>query len=402
MRRWQRLALVALAGAVALGAGSIGYLRWHTRAVVTAAVPAGSHAVATTLDPAASDRLMQVVSDARERLGVPALQVAVVKGGELVWTGAVGWADPPAGRPVTAEDRFHIGSVSKLYTAALVLRLAEEGRLSLEDPVSRFVPDVPNGDRITVRQLLNHTSGLANYTEDTAFNLKTVLLRRRWSVDEVLDVIRQQAPRSAPGTEHYYSNSNYVLLGRIAEVAGGRPFADLLHDEVLRPLGLTNTYLAAGEPESVGTVRGYDVTVLGTGRMGIKLDMERFRAPFETSAFAAGAVTASAADVARFTSGLLGGRLLADSTLQSMLTFVDAPDEDMPAQTGYGLGVRRLVIGGEEMVGHTGTLPGYSNVALYAPAHDHAVAVLSNLSMSDVTDVLAEVQAVLLEPASTR
>ncbi len=401
MRRWQRLALVALAGAVALGVGSVGYLRWHTRAVVTAA-PAGSHVVAATLDPAASDRLLQVVADARERLGVPALQVAVVQGGELVWTGAVGWADPPARRPVTAEDRFHIGSVSKLYTAALILRLAEAGMLSLDDPVSRFVPDMPDGDRITVRQLLNHTSGLANYTENMGFNLKTVLLRRRWRVEELLEVIRQQAPRSATGTEHYYSNSNYVLLGRIAEAAGGRSFADLLHDQVLGPLELTNTFVTAGEARSLGTVRGYDVTVLGTGRLGIKLDMERFRAPLETSAFAAGAVTASAADVARFTYGLLGGRLLADSTLQSMLTFVDAPDEDMPAQTGYGLGVRRLVIGGQEMVGHTGTLPGYSNVALYSPAHDHAIAVLSNLSMSEVTDVLAEVQAVLLEPPSAR
>lgn len=343
-----------------------------------------------------------MVADARERLGVAALQVAVVQGGELVWTGAVGWADPPARRPVTAEDRFHIGSVSKLYTAALILRLAEAGMLSLDDPVSRFVPDMPDGDRITVRQLLNHTSGLANYTENMGFNLKTVLLRRRWRVEELLEVIRQQAPRSATGTEHYYSNSNYVLLGRIAEAAGGRSFADLLHDQVLGPLELTNTFVTAGEARSLGTVRGYDVTVLGTGRLGIKLDMERFRAPLETSAFAAGAVTASAADVARFTYGLLGGRLLADSTLQSMLTFVDAPDEDMPAQTGYGLGVRRLVIGGQEMVGHTGTLPGYSNVALYSPAHDHAIAVLSNLSMSEVTDVLAEVQAVLLEPPSAR
>ena len=208
--------------------------------------------VAATLDPAASDRLLQVVADARERLGVPALQVAVVQGGELVWTGAVGWADPPARRPVTAEDRFHIGSVSKLYTAALILRLAEEGMLSLDDPVSRFVPDMPDGDRITVRQLLNHTSGLANYTENMGFNLKTVLLRRRWSVEELLEVIRQQAPRSATGTEHYYSNSNYVLLGRIAEAAGGRPFADLLHDEVLGPLELTNTFVTAGERESAG------------------------------------------------------------------------------------------------------------------------------------------------------
>jgi len=173
---WLALLCVVLMGSAAL----IGYLRWHSRAVVTAAVPAGLHSVVTTLEADLSVRLMAAVAEARDQLDLPAVQVAVVKGGDVVWTGAVGWVDPPAGRAVTVADRFHIGSVSKLYTAALILRLSEEGLLSLDDPVSRFVADVPNGDRITVRQLLNHTSGLANYTESMAFNLQTVLLRRRW------------------------------------------------------------------------------------------------------------------------------------------------------------------------------------------------------------------------------
>jgi len=252
MPRWSWLALLLLVG----GASLFGYLRWHSQAVVTASVPPGSHAVAATLDPDTSERLLQVITEARERLDVPGLQVAVVRGGEVVWSGAVGWPDPPAKRAVTLADRYHIGSVSKLYTAGVILKLAEEGSLSLDDPVSRFASHIPNGDEITVRRLLNHTSGLANYTENMAFNLKTVLLRRRWNVDEVLDVIRQQEPIAAPGVRHYYSNSNYVVLGRIAEVAGGKPFADLLNDELLRPLGLTNTFLAAGEERSRGTVRG--------------------------------------------------------------------------------------------------------------------------------------------------
>jgi len=392
MPRWSWFALLVFAG----GAALIGYFRWYSREVVTAAVPAGSHSVATTLDPSVSDRLLQLITEARERLDVPGLQVAVVRGGELVWTGSVGWADPRSKRLATVEDRYHIGSVTKLYTAAVILRLAEEGRLSLDDPVSRFIAGIPGGDQITVRQLLNHTSGLANYTENLPFNLQTVLLRRRWTVDEVLDIIRQQAPVASPGAQHYYANSNYVLLGRIAEVTGEKPFADLLHDRLLRPLGLTNTFLAAGEERSRGTVRGYDTTLLGTGRLGIKLDTEGLRAPFEASAFTAGAVAASAADVARFTYGLFAGELLAESSLKAMLTFVEAPDADVPAQTGYGLGVRRLVIDGDDLVGHTGTFPGYSNVSLYSPAHDCAIAVLANLSMVDVTQVVAEVTMAMM------
>lgn len=387
--------LAALAAAAAGVVVIIGYLQWHSRTVVTAATPPGSASMTSTLDPETSGRLLQVLTEARARLDVPSLQAAVVVAGEGMWTGAVGWADPRTKRMATTQDQYHIGSVSKLYTAAVIMKLVDAGKLSLDDPVGEYVSGVPNGDQIRIRQLLNHTSGLPNYTEHLPMNLKTVLFHRMWDMDEVLAVIRSQAPRSEPGSSHYYSNSNYVLLGLTAEAAAGRPFADLLEELILQPLGLTHTHFVAAGNSSAGSVRGYDVTVLGTGRIGIKKDMAGLQAPFESSAFTAGAVTASASEVARFTYALFGGELPAEESLQQMLTFVEAPDEDAPEQTGYGLGVRRLVIGGETFVGHTGVFPGFSSVSLYSPAHDYAVTVTTNLSVAEVNQVVAEIQAIL-------
>ena len=149
----------------------------------------------------------------------------------------------------------------------------------------------------------------------------------------------------------------------------------MLAEKILLPLGLTNAFFAAHEGLPTGTVRGYDVSLLGTGRLAIKKDMEGLWIPFETSAFTAGAVTASASDVARFTYSLLERRLLGEGSIQSMLTFVDAPDTDVPEQSGYGLRVRRLEIGGDQLVGHTGVFPGFSNVAAHSPRNGYAISV---------------------------
>lgn len=392
MKRW----LVVIATVVLIFGVLIGYGRWYAKNVVAGAFT-NAPAVSTNLDAETSAALLDVLTQARATLEVPSLQIAVATRQGKWWTGSSGWADPPRRRAVTLADRYHIGSVSKLYTAAIVLALAEAGRLSLDDPISTFVAGVPNGSQITVRQLLNHTSGLPNYTENLTFQVQTVVLRKQWSLDEILSIIAAQAPIAAPGSAHYYSNSNYVLLGRIAEVAGEDSFAALLETTILAPLGLRNTQLAGAAAPSAGTVRGYDVSLLGTGTLGIKKDMAALRASFERSAFAAGAVTASALDVATFTEALFAGELLDEQSLRSMLTFVAAPDADVRGQLGYGLGVRQIEIGGQQLVGHTGIFPGFSNVSMYSPREGHAITVLSNLSSVAVDQVIAEMQSVLAQ-----
>jgi len=373
---------------------ALGYARWYAAAVITTPVRPGLESMESNLDPETAARLMQVVAAERDRLGVPSLQVAVILPDGAWWTGSVGWADPRARRAANVRDRYYVGSVTKLYTSAVILKLAEAGRLSLDDPVSRFIPETPNGDRITIRHLLNHTSGLYNYTESVSFLAKTVLFRKRWTADEVWQIVADHPPYFEPGARHFYSNGNYHLLGMIAERAGGRPFSELLKEHVLSPLGLTNTFFAPQEPAPTGTVRGYDVSLFGLGRLGIKKDMEGLRDSFESASFTAGGITASALDVARFTRALFHGDLLSAESKEAMTRFVEAPDEDVPAQTGYGLGVRRLELGGVTFIGHTGIFPGFSNISMYAPDTGHVVTVLSNLSAVEVTRV---VEAVLTE-----
>lgn len=398
------LAKVVLAVAVVLSLAAV-YFRWHLKAVFAAGAQqadvqasAGStEYTLSTLDEGTTRKLLRVLAEERNELDVPSLQAAVIIRGKGRWTGSVGWAGPREKRAATVRDLYHVGSVSKLYTAAVILRLVQDGKLSLADPVGKFIPGIPNGEKITIRQLLNHTSGLYNYTESLPFLLKTVLLHHKWTLEEILQIVKGHRPYFEPGARHYYSNSNFVLLGKIAEEAGGQPFSVLLKAKVLTPLGLKNTFFAPQEDLPKGTVRGYDVTLLGLGKLGIKKDMESLRIPFEASAFTAGGIVGNASDVAQFAYGLFEGSILDEASLEAMCTFVDALDEDVPEQTGYGLGVRRLKIGGVELIGHTGIFPGFSNVSMYSPEKGYVVTVLSNLSTVRVNRVIEKIQTEVLD-----
>lgn len=141
-----------------------------------------TESIESTLD----SRLFRVIADSRKELGAPSLQVSVIIKGKGKWTGSVGWADPKEKRAATVNDLYHIGSVSKMYTSALIMMLVQEGKLSLQDPISKYISSYQQGDKITIRNLLNHTSGLSNYTEDFGYQMKTVLLRNRWTEEDSL------------------------------------------------------------------------------------------------------------------------------------------------------------------------------------------------------------------------
>src|SRR4030095_7494548 len=151
-----------------------------------------------------------------------------------------------ANSPPGADTHFRIASNTKTMTAAVIMLLAQEGKLSFDDSVSKYVPDVPNGDNITITELLNMRSGLYSYDDDP--ELWAVLERdptKVWTPAEVLSIAFKQPPYFAPGTDFHYSNTNYALLGLIAEKIDGKPLAQLMHDRLFGPLGLKNTMLPA-------------------------------------------------------------------------------------------------------------------------------------------------------------
>lgn len=367
------------------------YLRWYSKSVLSNDA-SSSQSIESTLNEDLSRRLFCVITDARRELGAPSLQVSVIIKGKGKWTGSVGLADPKEKRVATINDLYHIESVTKMYTSALIMRLVQEGKLSLQDPISKYIPNYPQGNKITIRNLLNHTSGIANYTENFKYELETVLLRKKWAEEDIIKLVNGQQSEFEAGTKHVYSNSNYVLLGEIAQKVSGKTFSTMLREDFLSAQGLNQTYFAPQERLPEHLVRGYDMTLFGLGIMGIKLDMADFRVPFESSAFAAGGIVANASDVSEFTYNLFEGSILKPEVISVMTSFIEAPDPDVPEQKGYGLGLRRIEIGGEELIGHTGIFPGFSNVSIYSPKHSYVITVLSNLSTAKVNYVIGQIQ----------
>lgn len=336
------------------------------------------------LETADSDAPLQTVIETySDEGGGTGLQASVIFPDGSAWSGASGFADHRRECPMTLGHHLYIGSMTKLYTAALVLEHIEAGALSLDDPISRWI-DLPYGDEVSVRMLLNHTSGIPSYTEDTGFLLRYLALpRKRWRPTELTEVLEGESLLFSPGTRHEYSNSNYLLLGVILESVTGSSCSALLSDLMEDELNLFRTHYL-DYPDDVPLANGYDMSIFHLGRR----NLSGFRASLETGAFSAGGVVSTSADTARFVHSLFTGKILDDAGLSQMRTFIDTSDPDVPAQTGYGLGVRRLEVGGSTWIGHTGTIPGYSGIAVHNRDYRLTVVVLSNLSIIDQTGIL--------------
>jgi D-alanyl-D-alanine carboxypeptidase len=266
------------------------------------------------------------------------------------WSGASGVAEIGTGRPVDPDGWFRIGSVTKTFTAAVVLSLVGDGVLRLDDSCERWLPGlVPGGDGIVVRQLLNHTSGLYNYTDDLPEPKQLVLDRyKHWEPQRAIGMATAHDPLFAPGSSWSYSNTNYILLGLLIEAATGRSYAEAIRARVLEPLGLQQTIVPRDEvtlPEP--HAHGY-LPVDGE-----RVDLVEFNA---SQAWAAGEIVSTAGDLDRFYAALLTGDLLRPTELQALLTTVPTDTAD----GAYGLGISRVALpGGSMLWGHTGTIFGY-------------------------------------------
>ncbi|TVP53823.1 MAG: class A beta-lactamase-related serine hydrolase, partial [Gemmatimonadales bacterium] len=203
--------------------------------------------------PQALDSLGQATVDSGRSVG---LGLGVFHAGEPVFSEGFGWADLEHRVPVTDSTVFRIGSVTKQFTAAAILRLAEEGALSLDDELTRFLPDYPTGDHpITVRHLLNHTSGIPNYTALGAAWLSGITLDR--SHDEMLALFQDEPLDFEPGQRFAYSNSGYYLLGMVIEEVTGRPYDEFMEEDIFEPLGLRDTSYCWERPIVARRARGY-------------------------------------------------------------------------------------------------------------------------------------------------
>jgi len=342
-------------GHVLIGLAAIGLLLGVTGDVIEA----------LRREPAPIDaRLEQVLARGVERRGsiYPGAVLYVDSEPSGVWSGAAGLADTASNEPMAADSRFGIGSIAKTFVATVVLQLMEEDVIDLDASIDTYLPEdlpvvIPNGEQITVRMLLNHTSGIPEWlTENVIMQIandpSTV-----WGTEELLTLAFAQDVLFEPGQAFAYSNTDYTLLGIIIEELTGLSWADQIRTRILEPLALSDTVVRqAGETDSLPRMaHGYVV-------MGNEvLDMTMTDSSMAGAA-GGNAMVSSTADLARFITVLLDGELFASpQTLGEMLELVDAPDEN-GIPYWYGLGVERYDIDGITFIGHAGGAVGYSTV----------------------------------------
>lgn len=256
------------------------------------------------------------------------------------WTGASGLARDGE-TPLTGDSPFGIASITKTFTATVILQLVEEGSLALDDEVAPLLPGAQIPAGVTVQQLLSHTSGIADLLSPMRSLMKADP-SRTWTGPEVL--ARLGAPRFAPGSDYAYSNSNYVILGMLVERVTGQPYEDVLARRLLEPLGLDDT----------GVLTAPDAPPLMT---------RSWASAFGTSGY----MYSSVADLLDWSDALYGGHLLRRSSLARMLAF---------SEDGYGLGAQRIEVGGWTGYGHSGLLQSFTSLLVRLPDQDVTIAVI--------------------------
>lgn len=323
----------------------------------------------------ADDRQM-ILDRSLELWKVPGVSSTVITADGELWTGTAGTRG--GGQPVRPGTLFDTGSITKTFTAALVLSLVEEGTLSLEDPVSRWVPAFPGGEQITIRHLLNHTSGLEDTFSHPDF-LPMLLgdLERRWTPEDSFRLIGDR--RGAPGARFHYANPNYLLLGMILERASGKDVATLLSDRITRP-GELHTVRFRPEDGTLPDAAHPFIDVDGDGRHD-DLGGQPMTS-FITSAWTAGAIVSDSRDLARWGHELFRGRHLGETAHQAMLTTVDRPDG-----WKYGLGVALRPRAQQWLIGHSGNGAGFSAALWHDPDSGSTVAVLTNAHLFDASEI---------------
>ncbi len=318
------------------------------------------------------------------RTGVAAgLAVTVVRGGETLLSKGYGFADLENEVPATDSTVFRIGSVTKQMTAAAVMHLVEEGALSLDDELTDHLPDFPTqGHRVTLRHLLNHTSGIRNYTALGArwFAVQPLEL----SHDELVALFRDEPFDFEPGAGWSYSNSGYYLLGMVIEAVTGKGYDEFLEETFFRPLALEETRYCWEGPLIPRRARGYAFTPEGF-RNAPPLGMSQ--------PGAAGAICSSSRDLAVWDQALREGRVVSEEGYRRMTTPEGLPEEGAPA---YGFGLIRSGTGPREAVGHSGGINGFSSHLVYYPEADLTVAILANTPGGAPTRILEVVAASFL------
>ncbi|WP_079127110.1 serine hydrolase domain-containing protein [Streptomyces sp. TP-A0874] len=356
---------------------------------------------ATALDHSApaGHQATREAMDAQVAAGVPGVlgEVRVGPGDGRVWGGTAGVADLRTERPRLPEDRFRAGSITKSFVATLVLQLEAEGRLSLDDTVEEWLPGVVrghghDGSAVTIRQLLNHTSGVYSYNADPELQEGVFgpgFEKHRfdtWAPRQLVDIAMRHEPDFAPGTAWGYSNTNYVLAGMIVEKATHGTYAEAVERRILAPLGMRSTALP-GVAVTMPVPHGRAYSSLGA--TGLTDEVRDTTELSPTIAGPAGEIISTAGDLNRFYRALLRGELLPEPQQRELLTTVPTGQGSM--RYGLGLSVERLSCG-VTVYGHGGGIHGSSSLAHTTRDGDHSAVFNINADYAGDLSKLSEAE----------
>lgn len=312
-------------------------------------IPPGAARPPPTTDAARADALADYVrrlADADIFSGA----VLLAKDGEVLWSGAFGEANKDFGAPNAIDTKFNLGSMNKMFTAVAIAQLVERGELAFGDPLSKYLPDFPDPEsagKIRIEHLLTHTSGLGSYFND-AFQHGA---RGQWrTVDEFMTLAEDDSLAFEPGTSWSYSNTGFLVLGKVIEVVTGRDYHDFVRENIYEPAGMTNTAAYELDYVTPNLAVGYDKTWTADGEMRYRNNLFQH----VVRGGPAGGGYSTVGDLMRFAEALMGGRLVGEEYVELLTS--PKPELSSPAY-GYGFGARE----DSEIVGHSGGFPGISS-----------------------------------------
>jgi CubicO group peptidase (beta-lactamase class C family) len=322
------------------------------------------------------------IADAIIKRGrVAAMSIAVTRGRDTLVMKGYGLADIENDLPATAQTVYRIGSVTKQFTSVAVMQLIEQGKVSLDDDVTKFVPNAPtHGRKVLVRHLLNHTSGIPSYTDvGNSFGL---VMRLDLSHDSLLATVKNDSLQFEPGTHFYYNNTGYFLLGMIIEKVTGKPYGDYLKEALFTPNGLSSTVYCGNTPLNKHRARGYNGAPTGL----VNADFLSMDLPY-----AAGSLCSTIGDLVTWTRLLHSGKLVKAPSFAAMTTPVKLPSGRPMA---YGFGLFMDTLGTHRRIHHGGGINGFISELAYYPDDSLTVVVLSNTAPApsdQVADNMARV-----------
>ena len=321
---------------------------------------------AQTLDKANLDRFFDRLAEKNKAMG----NLVITKDGKVLYARTIGYRqiNETEKKPLTATSRFRIASITKMFTAAMILQLVEERKLKLTDTLDRFIPQIPNAHKITIAQLLGHRSGIPNVrrNQNSQGNVNTTPIMK----EEMLALIVKATPDFEPGARYSYSNSGYFLLGLILEKSTGQSYAEALKARIASRIGLKDTYPATGE---IDVNKNEALTYMNLGGTWKPVPETH-----PSILFGAGQIVSTPNDLARFIQALFDGKIISQKSLDQMKTMQD----------GMGLGMESQTFAGKAFYGHGGGADNYGAWLTYLPEEKLAVAYTTNAKVYPVPDIV--------------